>query len=131
MKSRTVKTERALARLTSGHALFRLMNGQWKFGGNKFVPGSVVQRLPIEEVYTNNLGMTVFRIDPKYLAQMRRDAGNQAQQVDCTDNGDDDHRDNPDRLGKRQGVDGPIDQCNHAQYDQQCDQEAKHGLSPF
>ena len=65
MGEKLTKAQRALSRLLSGQALFRLANGQWKFGGNKFVPAKVVQGLPIEEVYTNNRGMTVFRFNPE------------------------------------------------------------------
>jgi len=52
----TEKEQRALARLAGGQALFLLPGGQWKFGGNKFVPASVVRRLPIEESHTTNRG---------------------------------------------------------------------------
>ena len=49
------KFYRAADRLARGQALFQLPGGQYKFGGNKFVPGHVAQRLiaGIEPTLTN------------------------------------------------------------------------------
>lgn len=54
------KFDRALNRLLAGQRIFQMPNGQWKFGGNKFVPSSVAQKLPLEPEYTNNRGWTAF-----------------------------------------------------------------------
>ncbi|WP_337186561.1 hypothetical protein [Phenylobacterium sp.] len=56
------KVARARKRLIGGQVLWRLPNGQWKFGGNKFVPDTVAQRLPIEEAWVSNRGWTAYKL---------------------------------------------------------------------
>ena len=60
---------RALARLLSGQQLYLTDNGQWKFGGNKYIPQNVATRLPLEFSYTNNKGWKVYRADALSLQE--------------------------------------------------------------
>lgn len=56
------KIDRAMWRLLHGQPLYLLPSGQWKFGGNKFIPNSVIARLPIEPTHTTNRGWIAYKL---------------------------------------------------------------------
>lgn len=67
---KSAKLDRAMARLHRGHSLNRLPDGQYKFGGNKFIPSDVASaclRICGQGV-PNNRGWIVFKLDPEALA---------------------------------------------------------------
>lgn len=66
------KFQRAIQRLYRGDRLYRLPSGQWKFGGNKFVPDSVAQSLPLLELGATNRGWFAYILDPKFQSKGRQ-----------------------------------------------------------
>lgn len=62
------KRERAISRLLRGQLIYRLPSGQWKFGGNKFLPDRVAAALPVERAFDCNNGKVAFRLSHDYRA---------------------------------------------------------------
>lgn len=65
------KVARAIWRLENGQTLYQLPSGQFKFGGNKFVPNRVAQRLPIEETFAGNDGRVAYKLRHDYQQTLK------------------------------------------------------------
>jgi hypothetical protein len=59
------KFKRAMDRLHDGQILYRLESGQWWFRGNKFLPGSVAVKLPLQKSHDTNSGGVAYRLSDK------------------------------------------------------------------
>lgn len=57
------KAGRVIGRLCTGAHMYRLPTGQYKFGGNKFVPERIAQSLPLKSIGLNNRGWDVLILD--------------------------------------------------------------------